>query len=102
MNYDIMNYYIIEGFSDTNNETKWLMVSIDDIKGLSKFNEIKNKVNVLNKRKNKYKIIFVLFEIYYLKKKFIKNLNEFKLVINEGNRYFEENRNDYDDFIDNI
>ena len=78
------------------------MVSIDDIKGLSKFNEIKNKVNVLNKRKNKYKIIFVLFEIYYLKKKFIKNLNEFKLVINEGNRYFEENRNDYDDFIDNI
>ena len=61
-------------YSDTNNETKRLIISINDIKFLFKFNEIKNKVNALNKRKRKSKIIFELFGIYYYwKTRFIKN-----------------------------
>ena len=94
----IMSQDIIEGFWDENNETKRLI----DIIGLNKFNKIKNKVCALNKRKNESKIIYTLLVIYYLKTKCLKNLDEYKLVINKAKKYLEKNGIDYDDIIDNI
>jgi len=58
-----MSQDIMDGYWDENDETK----KIIDFITLDKFNEIKNKINALNKGENEIKIIYTILVIYYLK-----------------------------------
>ena len=91
----IMSQDIMEGSWDENDETK----KIIEIITLDKFNEIKSKINALNKGENKIKIIYTILVIYYLKTKLSEKLKDYRLVINKANKFLQENGVNYDDII---
>ena len=94
----IMSQDIMDGYWDENDETK----KIIDIITLDKFNEIKNKINTLNKGENEIKIIYTILVIYYLKTNLSEKIKDYRLVISKANKFLEENGIDYDDIISGI
>jgi hypothetical protein len=91
----IMSQDIMEGSWDENDETK----KIIEIITLDKFNEIKSKINSLNKGENEIKIIYTILVIYYLKTKLSEKLKDYRLVINKANKFLQENGVYFDDII---
>ena len=94
----IMSQDIMDGYWDENDETK----KIIDFITLDKFNEIKNKINALNKGENEIKIIYTILVIYYLKTNLSEKIKDYRLVINKANKFLEENGIDYDNIISGI
>jgi len=88
----------MDGYWDENDETK----KIIDFITLDKFNEIKNKINALNKGENEIKIIYTILFIYYLKTNLSEKIKDYRLVINKANKFLEENGIDYDNIISGI
>ena len=94
----IMTQDTIEGSWDENNETKKLI----DVITLNTFNKIKNIVIALNKGENETKIIYTLLVVYYLKKEYPDDLEEFKLIINKANKFLKKNGIYYNDIASKI
>ena len=94
----IMTQDTIEGFWNENNETKKLI----NIITLSKFNKIKNEIIALNKGENGTKIIYTVLVIYYLKKEYQDELQEFKLIINKAIKFLKKNGIDYNSIVSKI
>ena len=94
----IMNQDVIEGFWEENEETK----KIIEIITMSKYNKIKNNVNLLYKGSNEIRIIYTVLVIYYLNIKCQERLNELRLVINKAKKYLEKNGINYDNIISGI
>ena len=94
----IMKQDIIEGFWDENEETKNLI----NLLGNDIYNNIDNKIKMLNKEDTENKIKYTILVIYYLNNILADKINDYRLIINKANNFLLNQGITYEDFIKEI
>ena len=94
----IMKQDIIEGFWDENEETKNLI----NLLGNDIYNNIDNKIKMLNIEDTQNKIKYTILVIYYLNNKLADKINDYRLIINKANNFLLNQGITYEDFIKEI